>query len=80
MADFLCVAVEAVDDPSLPGLVFFVKLEDIGSSLDIMNDQRLLVLFGKLDVFFERVDLKIIGILMESVKTCLPDGNDFVFL
>ena len=73
-------AVEAMDDPDLLGLVFFVKLENIGGSLDIMNDQRLLILFGKLDMFFKIFELKIVGIFMKTVKTCFPYGNDFVFL
>ena len=45
-----------------------------------MDDQRLLVLFGKQDMFFEIFDLKVVGVFMETVKTCFPDGDDFVFL
>ena len=45
-----------------------------------MNHQRLLILFGKQNVFFEIFDLKIVGVLMETIKTCFPYGNDFVFL
>ena len=39
-----------------------------------------MVLFGKLDMFFEIFDLKIVSVFMETVKTCFPNGNDFVFL
>ena len=45
-----------------------------------MNDQRLLILFGKLDVLFEIFELKIVGVLVESVKTRLSYGDNFVFL
>ena len=69
-----------MDDPTLLGLVLFVKPEDISSGFYIMDDQWLLVLFGKQDVLFEKVQLKSKGIFVESVKTCFPDGNDFVLL
>ena len=45
-----------------------------------MNNQWLLVLFGKQDMFFKIFDLKIVGVFMETIKTCFPNSNDFVFL
>ena len=60
--------------------MLFVKPQDVSGSLDIVDDQRLLVLFGKQNMFFEKFDLKVVGIFMETVKTRLPDGNNFVFL
>lgn len=77
---FRCVAVKAMDDPFLLGLVLFEKSEDIGSGFYMMNNKRLLVLFGKKDMLFEELQLKVKGIFVDSIKTCFSYSDNFVFL
>ena len=79
MSDFVGGAVEAVDDPSLAGLVFFMKPENVGGATHIVDDQGFLVLLGKEDVLFEKFELKRDGVFVEAVDTGLSDGGDFVF-
>lgn len=50
--------VEAMDDPFLYGLMLFVKPEYLVGGADVVDDERFLVLFRKLDVFFENIQLK----------------------
>ncbi len=60
-------------------MVFFVKTEDVGGRFDIVDDQRLSVLFGEQDVLFENLQLKSEGILVITVEAGLADGDDLVF-
>ena len=75
---FLGVAVETVENPSLLGLVLFVEAQDIGCGPDIMDNQRLSVLFGKDDVTFEDFALEVIGIRMGTVEARFTDGSELI--
>jgi hypothetical protein len=67
-----------MDDPRLCGLVLLVKMEDVGSGLDVMDDQRLSVLLGEQDVALEAVQLEIDGFFMVTVDAGFTNGNDFI--
>jgi len=71
---FIVVSVEAVENPWLFGLVLFVQLEDVGSAFHVVDDQGLVVLFGKLDVATESQELLLVGEGMELVEACLADS------
>lgn len=75
---FCCRTVEAVDDPSLLGLMLFVKPEDIGGTSHIVNDKRLLVLLGKQDMLFKNLELKRDGVFVSSVDAGFTNGYDTV--
>ena len=76
---FFNASVEAVDNPSLLGTMFFVELQDVGSGLYIMDDEGLLVLFGEQDVLLKDFHLEVVGVFMETVEACLADGYYYVF-
>lgn len=78
LADFDGGTIEAMDDPSLFGLVFFVKPKDVGSGADVMDNQRLLILFGKEDVFFEIFELNFEGLFMGAVEARFANSGNLV--
>ena len=79
LTGFFDSSVEAVDDPRLLGMMFFMKSQDIGSGFDIVDNQRLFVLFREQDVLFKDFQLEIIGVFMKTVETSLANGGNFVF-
>ena len=72
-------AVEAVDDPSLLGLILLVKPEYVGRASYVVDNERFLVLLGKQDVFFKKLELKRDGVFVGSVDAGFADGGDAVF-
>lgn len=75
---FYCRTIETVDDPSLLGLMFFVKPEDIGGASHVMDDKWLLVLLGKQDMLFKNLELKRDSVFVSPVDACFTDGYDTV--
>ena len=56
-----------------------MKPENIGGAAHIVDDQWFLISFGKQDVFFKKLELKVDGVFVETVDTGLSDGGDTVF-
>jgi hypothetical protein len=77
---FRLAAVEAMDDPSLAGLVFFVHLEDHVGSAHVMDDERLAVLFRERDMLLKQDELLRQRVKMDAVDAGLANGGDTVFL
>lgn len=75
LADFLGVAVEAVDNPGLGGTVFFMEPQDVGSGSDVVDDEGLLMGFGKEDMPLEDFHLEVVGRRVGAVEAGLADGG-----
>lgn len=80
MSDFVGGAVEAVEDPRLAGLVFFMELQDVSGGVDVMDDEGFLVLFGEEDVSFEDFLLQGVGVRVGAVEAGFADGGQAVLL
>ena len=72
---FFNASVEAVDNPSLFGTMFFVESKDIGSGLYIMDNEGLLVLFGEQNMLLKNFHLEVVGVFMEAVETSFAYGG-----
>ena len=79
LTDFVGVSIEAMDDPGLAWLVFFMQSQNIRGGFYAMDDQGFPVLFGEEDVLFKDFQLTVVGVIMDTVETSFPDGDDFVF-
>lgn len=80
LPDLGFVAIEAMDNPSLAGMVFFVELQQEFVTLHIVDDQGLLIGLRKQNVFFETVDLLWQRLWMQLVDTRFTDGRQLSFL
>ena len=56
-----------------------MQAKNISGAFYVMDDDWLLVLLGKKDVTFEKLQLKVVGLNMETVKACFADGGYLVF-
>ena len=79
LADFVGDAIEAMDDPGLRWTVLFMEPQDVCGATHVVDDERFMVLLGKQDMFFKKLELKVDGLFVKAVDAGLTDGGNFVF-